>query len=634
MSKKKKLNAKAEIEVRPAEILKEVPQLFPPWSFKLMAIIVFVFAVGLYSNTITHEYALDDGIVITENDFTKKGFSGIADIFSHESFANVATSKDELSGGRYRPLSVVTFAMEYGIFGARPSVSHLGNVLLYGFLCVLLFYFLRRAVFKNNTAAAFIATLIFAAHPLHTDVVSNIKGRDELLSLLLLLVCLIFYQSYTERNKFSLLFVSLVAYFFSLLAKENGITFIAVIPLIQYFFNNKKLKESISTAFPYIFVFTFYLLIRIKITGLPSGVTKEVMNAPFVLATGDQAFATKIMVLGKYLVMLVFPKTLSYDYSYNQIPYVHLTDWKCILSILFNGVLAFIAIMLFKKRHIISFAILFYFITISIVSNFVFDVGSPFNDRFLFQPSIGFAIAIAFLISYFGTLKQGNIVFKTIAIACFLSIIIAGGIRTILRNPDWKNNESLFTADARHAPNSAKTQTYEGVALLNKGTAEKDSIKKNTYFDEAIVYFKKALKIYPAFADPNIDLGNIYAQQGKLDSAKQSLLEAKAIYADIPALNTNLLYLSQCYDKKATEYFAKNNVQQAIQYVNSSLECNPNNVSGLYNLGGYYLNLHDVEKAKEAWTRALRLDPGNANVKYWLNRISSPQSNGPIAPNK
>ncbi|MEO6669399.1 MAG: tetratricopeptide repeat protein [Ferruginibacter sp.] len=630
MSKKKKLITKTEIEAKPAENLKEHPQLLPAWSFKSMALVVFAFAVGLYVNTITHEYALDDGIVITENAFTKQGFSGIPDILSHESFANVATSKDELSGGRYRPLSVVTFAMEYGIFGARPSVSHLVNVLLYGFLCVLLFYFLKQAIFKHNTSAAFIATLIFAAHPLHTDVVSNIKGRDELLSLLLLLVCLIFYQAYFERKKFSLLVVSLAAYFFSLLAKENGITFIAVIPLIIYFFNNKKLKESISAAFPFIFVFAFYFLIRLKITGLPSGGTKEVMNAPFVLASGADAVATKIMIMGKDLLMLVFPHPLSYDYSYNQIPYVSFTDWKCILSILLNGILVFFAIRLFKKRHLLSFAILFYFITISIVSNLVFDVGSPFNERFLFQPSIGFAIAVAFILNYLGTRRQESSFYKGIAVSLSMIIILAGGIMTILRNPDWKNNETLFAADVLHAPNSAKTQTYQGVGLLNKGTLETDSIKKNRYFDMAIPYFNRALKIHPGFADPNIDLGNIYAQQGKLDSAKKCLLEAKAIYSDIPALNTNLLYLSQQYDLAATKYFAQNNVAKAIEYVNASLECNPGNVNGLYNLGGYYLNLREVEKAREVWTRALALDPGNSTIKYWLNRISVPQAQGPI----
>ena len=478
---------------------------------------------------------------------------------------------------------------------------------------------------KDNNAAAFVATLVFAVHPIHADAVSNIKGRDELLSLLLLLACMVFYHEYSVRKKIALLAASLVAYFLSLLAKENGITFIAVIPLILYFFNGKKLSNAIFATLPFVFVFSIYLFIRVGITGLPSANTTEVMNAPFILATGEQAFATKLMILGKDLLMLVFPHPLSYDYSYNQIPYVHFTDWKCLLSILANVLLVFIAVKLFKKRHLLSFAILFYFITLSIVSNFVFDVGSPFNERFLFQPSIGFAIAVAWLLTSFGTFKE-NRLYKAISLSLFALIVIAGGIKTFLRNPEWKNNDTLFTADVIHAPNSAKTNNHAGVALLKRGEAAKDSIAKNRYFEAAASYFSRALQIYPNFADPYIDLGDIYELQGKFEQAKENLLKAKAIYPDNNVLKINLTYLAQQYEKQAAVFFAQHNIPEGIRCLNSSLECNPNNSMALYNLGGYYLNMKNVEKAKEFWKKALELDPGNTNIKTWLDRISAPQS--------
>ncbi len=621
MSRKKKFTAKTE-ETIPIEIPKEIPQLFPSLNVRMMALIVFIFSCGLYFNTISNEYALDDGIVITENAFTKKGLAGIKEIFAQQTFANVSEVNTELSGGRYRPLSVAMFAIEYQFFGPRPSVNHLVNVLLYGFLCVLLFYFLKQYVFKEKIPVAFIATILFAAHPLHTDVVSNIKGRDEILCLLLLMACLLFYLEYAQKKKFLLLIASLATYFLSLLSKENGITFLAVIPLLLYFFMNKRLMNAIVAVFPFILVFVGYLMMRLSITGFSQSSTQEVMNAPFVKAIGDEAFATKVMILGKDLWMLAFPHPLSYDYSYNQIPYVHFSDWRCLLSILANGVLVFFAVKLFNKRHIISFAILFYFVTLSIISNFVFDVGSPFNERFLFQPSIGFAIAIAFLIGYLGTLK-GNYIYKAIAISFFLFLAIAGSIKTILRNPEWKNNESLFTADVRHAPNSAKTNNHAGVAFLKMGERQKDTIQKNKYFEMAIPYFKRALQIYPEFADPNIDLGDIYALQGKFDLARESLLKAKAIYPDNHVLNINLTYVSQQYQAQAMKFFAEKNYPEAIRVANLSLDCNPNNVFMLYNLGGYYLNMHDVEKAKELWTRALAIDPNNSEIKTWLNRIST-----------
>ncbi|MFT3908026.1 MAG: tetratricopeptide repeat protein [Ferruginibacter sp.] len=622
MSRKKKLATKTEETVK-AEIPAAIPQLLPSWSFKLAAIIVFIFSFGLYFNTVLNEYALDDGIVITDNQFTKKGFAGVSEILSNESFAGLPGVSTELSGGRYRPLSIATFAMEYGIFGPKPSVSHLINALLYGFLCVLLFYFLREYVFRNNASAAFIATLIFAVHPLHTDVVSNIKGRDEVLCLLLLLISLITYLKYFEKRKTGLLVVSLIAYFLSLLAKENGITFIAVVPLVIYFFMNKKFNESLKTMIPFVLVFTAYLLIRLKITGLHSVETQEVMNAPFILATGSEAFATKLMILGKDLWMLVFPHPLSFDYSYNQIPYVNFTDWKCILSILINAALVFLAIKLFNKKHMISFAILFYYITLSITTNFVFDVGSPFNERFLFQPSIGFAIAIAFLLNYLGTIKPGNPLLKTVSIAIFVFIIAAGSIKTFMRNFEWKNNDSLFIADVVHTPNSAKTNNFTGVAWLKKTETEKDSAKREVYFEKAIPYFNQALKVHPDFADAYIDLGNIYAQQGKLEKAKEVLMKAKAIYATNNVLAINMQYLGQRYEAEAKRLFDQKKPEEAIKAANSSLECFPANVGLLYNLGGYYLTMHNVPKAREMWTKALELEPNNANIKSWLAQIAN-----------
>lgn len=598
------------------------PQLFPAGSFKWMAVLVFAFAFGIYFNTVFNDYALDDGIVITENDYTKKGFSGISEILSQETFSSVSGTKNELSGGRYRPLSLVTFAMEYGIFGARPSISHLGNAFLYAFLCVLLLYLLYMYVFPGALATALIAALIFAAHPLHADAVANIKGRDEVLCLLLLLASVIFYLSHAKNKSGLKLFASLACFFFSLLAKENGITFIAVVPLMLYFFLNRTIKQSVAGAVPFLVTFILYFLIRIRITGMESGDSVEVMNAPFLLAQGDEALATKIMVLGKDLCMLFYPHPLSFDYSYSQIPYVHFTDWKTIASLVANGLLVTIAIVLFRKRHTISFAILFYYVTLSIVTNIVFDVGSPFNERFLFQPSIGFSIAIAYLLHYLGTLKEENKMFRSVALLLGVVIIGAGALKTIQRNPEWKNNETLFTTDAKHAPNSAKTNNFAGVAMIHKGEAEKDSVKRFNYFGQAIPYLRKSLAIYPGFADAHINLGVTYVQQNNLDSSYACFIRARNIYPDNRVLNINLQYLSQQFMKKAVEEFAAKNTDAAIKEGLKSIDCNPNNVSALYNVGGYYLSINNVQKARELWTKALTIDPKNTTVKSWLDRIN------------
>jgi len=599
-------------------------QPFGIGNYRLWAMLVFILAAGIYFNSGFNGYALDDGIVITENPYTKQGFTGISDIFSHETFSNIADQNAELSGGRYRPLSIAMLAIEYQFFGANPGVNHFINVLMYALMCVLLFYLLKQYVFKTDLTAALIAALLFVVHPLHTDVVANIKGRDEILCLLLLLVCIIYYLRYVSERKFGQLVISLAAYFFSLLAKENGITFIAVIPLLLYFFFNKTIKNALLSVWPFVAVFMIYFFIRLSIVGLPQGETNEVMNAPFIKAVGDEVLATKVMIMGKYLWMMVWPHPLSYDYSYNQIPYVHFTNWKTIVSLLVNALLVFIAIKLFSRRHVISFAILFYFITISIVSNFVFEVGSPFNERFLFQPSIGFCIALAFCITYLVKQMGGGKPAMSMAAVVSIGLTAAGSVLTISRNRDWKNNETLFMTDVKHAPNSAKTNNFAGITLIRKSELEKDSLKKDAIFNQAIPYLKRSLEIYPGFSDPYINLGNIYSQQGKLDIARENLLKAKSIYPGNSVMLNNLKYVAQLYEAKAIKTFAEKNTEEAIRLANLSLDCDPLSVNMLYNLGGYYLTLQRVDKARDVWQKALAIEPGNKMIKGWLDRISGP----------
>ena len=179
-------------------------------------------------------------------------------------------------------------------------------------------------------------------------------------------------------------------------------------------------------------------------------------------------------------------------------------------------------------------------------------------------------------------------------------------------------------ADVKNAPNSAKTNNFVGITLIKKSEQEKDSLKKDAIFNQAIPYLKRSLEIYPEFSDPYINLGNIYSQQGKLDIARENLLKAKSIYPGNSVMLNNLKYVAQLYEAKAIKTFAEKNTPEAIRLANLSLECDPRSVNMLYNLGGYYLTLQQVDKARDAWQKALAIEPGNATVKEWLNRISGP----------
>ena len=121
-------------------------------------------------------------------------------------------------------------------------------------------------------------------------------------------------------------------------------------------------------------------------------VTTDIMDDPYLFATWDEKYATIAYTIGKYFELLVFPHTLSSDYSFNQIPLIKWTDFKAWFSLVVILSLLVYAFLTAKKKSVISYGIFFFFITFSIVSNVVFNVGTSMAERFIYMPSVGFAI--------------------------------------------------------------------------------------------------------------------------------------------------------------------------------------------------------------------------------------------------
>ena len=306
-------------------------------------LLIFVFAFMLYGNTLTYDYTLDDLIVIKDNAFTKKGLAGIKEIFSYDSFTGFfGTEKKLVAGGRYRPLSIASFAVEYALVGGlSPFLSHLINILLYALTGSFIFLVLSKLIkFPPGKpwylGLPFIAAMIFMAHPVHTEVVANIKGRDEIFALLFPLISVWLTLLYFERKRPGLLILANLCFFLGLLSKENAIMFAAVLPLTVYFFTKVPLKKNITVAISFLFTALIFVFIRFLVLGyLNSGeLPRELLNNPFLYATQSEKFGTILYTLGLYVKLLFFPHPLTHDYYPYHIPLVSIVDWRSILSFL------------------------------------------------------------------------------------------------------------------------------------------------------------------------------------------------------------------------------------------------------------------------------------------------------------
>ncbi len=602
------------------------------FNTRVQVAILVILGLLFYSNSISNDYALDDGLVISDNPFALEGLGGIADIFSHDSYFGYYQkygSNGELTGGRYRPLSIATYAIEYEFLGLNPHFSHAVNVFLYLLSIFVLYLLLSKYWFSRKPLLPFLITLLFAIHPLHTEVVANIKGRDEILSLLFLLLSLIGLFKFLNSGmlKKSSLVWSLLAYTLALFSKENGITFLAVIPLSLFVFAKKPLSESLKITLPFLMIAIGYLIIRFQIVGFGASKMDDVMNNPFILASVTQKFASIFFILLYYLRLLVFPSPLSYDYGFNTFPYRDFADLWVLFSVLIQSALLLYAIARIKKREPIAFAILFYFITLSIVSNLFVDLGGTMGERLIYHSSLGFVMLIALLTDkLFMRLNRFSPSFsKHLGGLLILLLIMSCGFQTISRNQDWKNNNTLFIHDVKAVPNSVKANVAASTAYISLADAN-DEMNAN-YLGKAETLLIHAKSIYPNFADIYMNLGGIYYRREQYDAAESAWLTGQQIQPNHPNLPQYFDLLGSVFYKQGMEAGAASDFINSVELLKKAAKYMPANAEVWYNLGGAQYSSHNYKSAGQSFEKAINIRPGYKEAQQGLDAVNFMLSN-------
>ncbi len=522
---------------------------FPFLNTKQPFLILIILGIIFYCTTLNNEYALDDGIIIHQNEYVIKGLAGIPSILTcdaYASFYNRMCAKDQLPGGRYRPLSVITFAIEQEfihpyrtgaymqvfdfnkngildkdkvtytnscgrtetnyeyndfvdknkdgiaqseecnscwdlnknlkndfnedlnkdgvyneidcqVYGAK--LRHINNCWMYVLACVLLYVLLKNHILKNNPDVAFLAALIFLVHPIHSEVVANIRGRDDLLSMIFSMLTLIFSFKYYKSTKITHALVACITLLLALLSKEYALLLIIIVPLSMYCFKEAQISfKKLSLLYgSLLLVYVGVIIIRFcSVTVFSKEVDTEILNNPFSFASREQQFTTKIFILFKYLCLQVFPHPLISDYSFNAILLRSFVSWDVWLSIIIHIFLIFIAVKYTLKKHILGFATSIYLIYILIISNLFFPTSILMLEANTFHASIGFSIALSWLVvSGLNKLTKFPLnKTRTVSMLCIIIMILLCGFKTWERNWDWKNDITLFLKDVKNSPNS------------------------------------------------------------------------------------------------------------------------------------------------------------------------------------
>ncbi|MBI2193475.1 MAG: tetratricopeptide repeat protein [Planctomycetes bacterium] len=597
--------------MRTSRSLPEVPEgpfgsgLPPRWALGLAA----AAASLLYLNTLENGLVWDDSRLVVHNPDIRS-LARIGDLFLHDVGGLPRGHPDHT--GSYRPLTTLTYAFNYAAGRLDPAGYHLVNLLLHaactGFVfkvCILLL---------GSWRTALAAALLFAAHPVHTEAVANVAGRSELLASLFFLAGLCVYSRCRERPGAGPLAALMALYLGAILSKESAITFPAALFLLDFFppapWPSEENGVSIRTRHPWrVYVLlglsaAVYLVWRSHAAGSLTRVPFTRVENPMAFAAPEAAWLTRFYLLSEYGRLLLWPITLSADYSFDQIPLVEsAADPRNLRTVLALAAYGALLIWSLRRARPAAFGLLFLAVTFSVASNLVVPIGTVIGERLLYLPSLGFCLAAASLAAAAADRRpRGRS--RACARAAFALVLLAAAARTLARNADWRSNLSLMRSAHAASPRSVKVLYNLGILHSERGE-----------WEEAESCFRRALAVWPEHRHSLRGLARVQMERGRFEDA--AALYRRALQLDPHDADTHFglgvaLQRSQRWAEAAS----------AFERV---LELEPGHAAAGNNLGFCREQRGDWVGAAECYREGIRRQPGQFQSYYNLARLGLQQ---------
>lgn len=566
----------------------------------------------LYANTLNHGYCLDDFSSIKENWVVKGGLKNLGIIFSTEYRYGAWNSP----GSLYRPIPLALFAWQWQLSPDNPHLAHLFNVLLYALSGWLLWITWRRTLANYPPALTAIAVLLFMAHPVHTEVVANIKSVDEILSLLFGTVALYGIWRYWENNNTLWLTGAVVSYGLALFSKESAITFLAVFPLTIWFFTDRPLGQVLRISALMLLPAALFLLVRQNV--IAAQTSKEVFSIldNFMAETTNRAdrLASAFMMCGRYLWTLILPHPLIHDMGYPQMKPVSFADWRAVLGFVAYAGMGVWALLNLKKKHFLSFTILFYLATFSLFSNVFILIGTSYGERLLYAPSLGFALALAYGLCKLFKVNDPAQIWNPGGKGAALwgaagLLLVLYSVKTIARNPAWYDSGALYSADIDRSPDCAKLNYHYGLELAKRGIDEPSgAVTDSTWVLKGIDAYSKAIQLYPQYHDAFGSRGLAYFRLKKYDQAFNDYQESLKYRPGDAKVLSNMGFI----------YFLRNQLDKAEEVYRQSIKSDPRFVDARRNLGAVLAMKKNFPAAIEQWEEALKYEPQNVTLLTYI----------------
>lgn len=473
------------------------------------ALSVAVTAALVYSGSLANGFAYDD-VPLLLGDPRVQSPKYWYQIFTHPYW--YATGR-ELA--LYRPLTTLSFAIDWGLSGGSPVWSHGVNVVLHAAAAVLVFLLIGE-FFRAPVALA--GGLIFAVHPVHVEAVANIAGRAELLAAVFFLAaCVIWVRSgpYTPGIARQIAVAGLGG--LAICAKESAIVLPLILPLLDLARREGRpqwnevlsyFRARIPVVTGFVVVAACYLLARLKVIG--SHPPMIMHPAAEILDGRISRVITALQAWPEYGRLLLFPRTLLIDYGPRiLLPATMGWNSKAIWGLfILAGLVVGGAFALYRGRFKIALLLIWFPITILPVSNLLFTAGILVAERTLYVPSVALSIAVACGLA--GLMKDRGQWLRWSGILGVIVVSLAFAGRTMKRVPEWESTERIFQALVRDRPDSYRAHWYLGRVARERGDRER-----------AAEHFTEALRLWPYRERLVMEVAGFAVEENRIGDARK-----------------------------------------------------------------------------------------------------------------
>ena len=490
--------------------------------------------------------------------------------------------------GTYVPLPLLTFAIEYKLFGNNPLPHHCTNLLLH-LLCTLLVFRIFRMLKINPLYAAF-GALLFGIHPMRVESVAWITERKDVLFGFFYLASVVAYVNHRQKenpgSKFIIL--SYIFFFLALLSKIEAVTLPLSLLLIDYYLERPLKLKLITEKTGYFLLSLLFGILGIVVIYLVGRKVGGFLKANEMVGLTDRIFYAFYAISG-YILKFIFPFQQSALY-----PYPSLAGWEKILFFVLNPLLILsLAYAIYRSaRHTRAFVTgsLFFLVNVFFLLQ-IFAVGVAFfADRFTYIPYIGLAFIAAWSAEWISAHKSS---LKNMAISILAIFSIVFMVMTYNRCQVWKNGETLWSDVINQYPENVTAFTNRGVAYTGLGE-----------WDNAIADFTKAISIDKNNTRSYANRGLVYGKIGKPQDAIADFTMAISLDPKNP----------QAYHNRGVTYGGLGQTEQAIRDFSKAIELDPKYASAYVNLGLMYFLHKDFDKAIGISRQGLGIDPQNAGL--------------------